>query len=176
MRAEFEIGGRLDGRVHAVARVLEPANDFFHGERLQFFRFERDRADHTSPFRTPDAQFAVGQQKRCAVGIEREDRIKKFVPRDYWEIHGTFGAQAGEYPGRWFDEKFSKKDGDDHQRQEMFFARVAVARMGRFRPLFEARIALVGIGPRDGLVQPRIDSRDRKMAGCRSACGMMVSG
>ena len=52
------------------------------------------------------------QTPTLAILVEREERIKKFVPRDYWEIHGTFGAKAGEYAGRWFDEKFSRKDGD----------------------------------------------------------------
>src|SRR6266852_4596372 len=47
-----------------------------------------------------------------AIIVEREERIKYFVPRDYWEIHGTFKAKAGEYEGRWFDEKFSRADGD----------------------------------------------------------------
>ncbi len=58
------------------------------------------------------------QTPTLAILVEREEKIKKFVPRDYWEIHGTFGAAAGEYPGRWFDEKFSKKDGDDQLKQE----------------------------------------------------------
>lgn len=54
------------------------------------------------------------QTPTLAILVEREERIKKFVPRDYWEIHGTFGAKAGEYAGRWFDENFSrdKKEGD----------------------------------------------------------------
>ncbi|HVM49076.1 MAG TPA: DNA topoisomerase III [Candidatus Acidoferrum sp.] len=52
------------------------------------------------------------QTPTLAILVEREERIKNFVPKDYWEIHGTFGAQAGEYPGRWFDEKFTKKDGE----------------------------------------------------------------
>src|SRR5215831_11290179 len=52
------------------------------------------------------------QTPTLAILVEREERIKYFVPRDYWEVHGTFGAQAGEYAGRWFDEKFSRKDGD----------------------------------------------------------------
>jgi DNA topoisomerase-3 len=60
------------------------------------------------------------QTPTLAILVEREEKIKKFVSRDYWEIHGTFGAQAGEYPGRWFDEKFSreKKDGDGDLRAE----------------------------------------------------------
>jgi len=58
------------------------------------------------------------QTPTLAILVEREDKIKKFVSRDYWEIHGTFAAKAGEYPGRWFDENFSKKDGDDQLRAE----------------------------------------------------------
>src|ERR1700677_948272 len=58
------------------------------------------------------------QTPTLAILVEREDKIKKFVPRDYWEIHGTFGAKAGEYAGRWFDEKFAKKEGDDQLKAE----------------------------------------------------------
>ncbi len=58
------------------------------------------------------------QTPTLAILVERETKIKKFVSRDYWEIHGTFAAQAGEYPGRWFDEKFAKHDGDEHLRAE----------------------------------------------------------
>jgi DNA topoisomerase III len=58
------------------------------------------------------------QTPTLAILVEREEKIKKFVSRDYWEIHGTFGAEAGEYAGRWFDEKFSKKEGDEQSRSE----------------------------------------------------------
>ncbi len=53
------------------------------------------------------------QTPTLAIMVEREERIKKFVPRDYWEIHGTFGAIAGEYRGRWFDEKYIKDKSRD---------------------------------------------------------------
>ena len=53
------------------------------------------------------------QTPTLAILVEREERIKKFVSKDFWEIHGTFGAKAGEYVGRWFDENFQKpKEGD----------------------------------------------------------------
>ncbi len=52
------------------------------------------------------------QTPTLAILVEREEKIKKFVSKDYWEIHGTFAAKAGEYPGRWFDEKFSREKGD----------------------------------------------------------------
>jgi DNA topoisomerase-3 len=61
------------------------------------------------------------QTPTLAILVEREARIKKFVPRDYWEVIGTFDAAAGQYTGRWFDEKFAKadaKDGDDQLKPE----------------------------------------------------------
>jgi DNA topoisomerase-3 len=58
------------------------------------------------------------QTPTLAIVIEREDRIRKFVSRDYWEVEGTFGAAAGEYRGRWFDEAFKKDETDEHARAE----------------------------------------------------------
>ena len=61
------------------------------------------------------------QTPTLAILVEREQKIKKFVSRDYWEVIGTFDAAAGQYPGRWFDEKFAKadgKDGDDQLKPE----------------------------------------------------------
>src|SRR3954465_10833716 len=58
------------------------------------------------------------QTPTLAIIVEREERIKKFVSKDYWELHGTFGAKAGEYVGRWFDEKFVKKDGESELKPE----------------------------------------------------------
>ena len=48
------------------------------------------------------------QTPTLTVVVEREEKIKRFVSRDYWELHATFGAQSGEYLGRWFDEAFSR--------------------------------------------------------------------
>src|SRR5688572_20816043 len=48
------------------------------------------------------------QTPTLAMLVDREEKIKRFITKDYWEIHGTFGAQAGEYLGRWFDESFQK--------------------------------------------------------------------
>src|SRR6195256_5177259 len=52
------------------------------------------------------------QTPTLAILVEREEKIKKFVSKPYWEIHGTFDAKAGEYAGRWFDEKFSRKEAE----------------------------------------------------------------
>src|SRR5215831_1346938 len=63
------------------------------------------------------------QTPTLAIVVEREAKIRKFVPRDFWEVIGTFDAAAGQYTGRWFDEKFTKpdKDGDDQLRPERFW-------------------------------------------------------
>ncbi len=57
------------------------------------------------------------QTPTLAILTEREERIRAFVPRDYWEVLGTFRGSGGEYAGRWFDEGF-KKDDDEHARAE----------------------------------------------------------
>jgi DNA topoisomerase-3 len=60
------------------------------------------------------------QTPTLAILVEREAKIRKFVSRDYWEVIGTFDAAAGQYTGRWFDEKFAKpeKDGDEQLKPE----------------------------------------------------------
>ena len=58
------------------------------------------------------------QTPTLAILVEREEKIRAFVPRAYWEAIATFRAAAGEYTGRWFDEKFRKKDDDPDLRPE----------------------------------------------------------
>jgi DNA topoisomerase-3 len=53
------------------------------------------------------------QTPTLAILVEREEKIKRFIPRDYWEVHATFGVAAGEYDGRWFDESYSKKKDEE---------------------------------------------------------------
>ena len=57
------------------------------------------------------------QTPTLAILVEREEKIRAFVPRDYWEVHARFGARAGAYPGRWFEPRF-KKDEDPERRAE----------------------------------------------------------
>ena len=52
------------------------------------------------------------QTPTLAVVVEREERIRKFISRDYWEIHASFRAAAGEYPGKWIDPRWKKSDDD----------------------------------------------------------------
>jgi DNA topoisomerase-3 len=53
------------------------------------------------------------QTPTLAIVVEREEKIRGFVPRDFWEVIATFGAAAGQYAGRWFDEKFARPEGKD---------------------------------------------------------------
>jgi DNA topoisomerase III len=56
------------------------------------------------------------QTPTLSVVVEREELIRKFVSRDYWEVHATFAAQAGEYPAKWFNPAH-KKDADDTEKK-----------------------------------------------------------
>ena len=48
------------------------------------------------------------QTPTLSVVVEREEKIRQFISRDYWEVHATFGAEAGDYPAKWFDPKWKK--------------------------------------------------------------------
>ena len=50
------------------------------------------------------------QTPTLSIMVEREEKIRKHVARDYWEVKATFAAQAGEYEGKWFDPKWKKAD------------------------------------------------------------------
>ncbi|MEJ7688771.1 MAG: DNA topoisomerase III, partial [Variovorax sp.] len=52
------------------------------------------------------------QTPTLSVVVEREEKIRKFVSRNYWEVHGSFAAEAGEYPGKWFDPAWKKPPPD----------------------------------------------------------------
>ena len=67
------------------------------------------------------------QTPTLAVLVERETKIKAFVPRDYWEVHGMFAAPGGDYTGRWFDEKFKKGDDEGLKAERLWDAAKAQA-------------------------------------------------
>jgi len=48
------------------------------------------------------------QTPTLSVVVEREEQIRKFISRDYWEVHAGFAAEAGQYAGKWFDPKWKK--------------------------------------------------------------------
>ena len=55
------------------------------------------------------------QTPTLAILAEREEKIRAFVPRAYFEVFGDFQIEAGQYRGRWFDEKFDAKKATDEQ-------------------------------------------------------------
>src|SRR3546814_12673343 len=57
--------------------------------------------------------------------MEREQRIREFVSRDYWEVHASFVAAAGLYEGRWFDPKFKKDEQDPERRESRLWSATA---------------------------------------------------
>jgi DNA topoisomerase-3 len=48
------------------------------------------------------------QTPTLSIVVEREEKIRKHVFRDYWEIRASFGVSAGSYDGKWFDPNFKK--------------------------------------------------------------------
>jgi len=63
------------------------------------------------------------QTPTLAIVVEREERIKRFVPKDYFEVHASFGAKAGTYQGRWFDPSFKRSEAAPDARAERIWER-----------------------------------------------------
>ncbi|HET9823436.1 MAG TPA: DNA topoisomerase III [Burkholderiaceae bacterium] len=64
------------------------------------------------------------QTPTLSIVVEREEKIRRHVARDYWEVKATFVAAAGSYEGKWFDPKFRKGD-DEHARADRLWDRRA---------------------------------------------------
>ena len=67
------------------------------------------------------------QTPTLAILVDREEKIRGFVPRDYWEVHARFAAKAGEYTGRWLDPAFKKDDDAERKPERLWEARRAEA-------------------------------------------------
>ncbi|MTV38204.1 DNA topoisomerase III [Duganella radicis] len=65
------------------------------------------------------------QTPTLSIVVEREEKIKKFVPRDYWEVRAEFVCAAGVYEGRWLDTKFKKDETDPEKRAERLWSKAA---------------------------------------------------
>jgi DNA topoisomerase-3 len=75
------------------------------------------------------------QTPTLAILVEREEKIRRFLPRSLCELTGVFLPKAGEYEGRWFDEDF-KKDETEVER-----ANRLITRLHLVLPDAEARLA-----------------------------------
>jgi DNA topoisomerase-3 len=60
------------------------------------------------------------QTPTLAILAEREEKIRAFKPRPYWEVYGDFGVAAGSYRGRWFDEKFKRGEDEQHRAERIW--------------------------------------------------------
>jgi DNA topoisomerase-3 len=60
------------------------------------------------------------QTPTLAIVAEREDKIRKFVSRDYWEVRATFDGKSGAYEGRWIDPNFKKGDDPDARAERIW--------------------------------------------------------
>jgi len=63
------------------------------------------------------------QTPTLSIVVEREEKIKKFVARDYWEVRAEFRCAAGAYEGRWLDTKFKKDENDPERRPERLWSK-----------------------------------------------------
>ncbi|PYK11951.1 MAG: DNA topoisomerase III, partial [Verrucomicrobia bacterium] len=59
------------------------------------------------------------QTPTLTIIVDRERKIQEFKPRELHEIIGKFRAEAGEYPGRWFDETFRKDEAESERTQRL---------------------------------------------------------
>ncbi|MFI4930275.1 MAG: DNA topoisomerase III, partial [Burkholderiales bacterium] len=58
------------------------------------------------------------QTPTLSIVVEREEKIRKHVARDYWEVKAAFLAKAGTYEGKWFDPKWKKNEDDPEARAD----------------------------------------------------------
>ena len=65
------------------------------------------------------------QTPTLSIVIEREELIRKFVSKDYWEVKAEFIAAAGIYEGRWFDPKFKKDVAEPDARENRLWSEAA---------------------------------------------------
>jgi DNA topoisomerase III len=60
------------------------------------------------------------QTPTLAILVEREEKIRAFEPRAYWEVFGDFGVAAGSYRGRWFDPAFKRNSDEDARAERLW--------------------------------------------------------
>ncbi len=70
------------------------------------------------------------QTPTLSIMVEREEKIRKHVPRAYWEIKATFDAVAGQYEGKWFDPKWKKNPDDAEARADRLWTAAEAEAIG----------------------------------------------
>ncbi|WP_269508689.1 DNA topoisomerase III [Burkholderia sp. IMCC1007] len=62
------------------------------------------------------------QTPTLSIVVEREEKIRRFVPRDYWEVKAEFACAAGFYEGKWYDPKFKRDEFDPEKRDSRLWS------------------------------------------------------
>jgi DNA topoisomerase-3 len=62
------------------------------------------------------------QTPTLSIVVEREEKIRHFVSRDYWEVRAEFVCAGGFYEGRWFDPKFKRDEFDPEKRDSRLWS------------------------------------------------------
>ncbi len=65
------------------------------------------------------------QTPTLSIVAKREEKIRNFVSRDYWEVHAEFICAKGIYEGRWVDTKFRKNEEDAELRADRLWSKTA---------------------------------------------------
>ena len=65
------------------------------------------------------------QTPTLSIVVEREEKIKQFIPRAYWEVRADFVCAAGIYQGRWIDYQHKKNELDAEQKAERLWSQAA---------------------------------------------------
>jgi DNA topoisomerase-3 len=65
------------------------------------------------------------QTPTLSIVVEREEKIKKFVARDFWEVRADFVCAAGIYEGRWLDRAFHGDETDPEKKAERLWSKAA---------------------------------------------------
>ena len=58
------------------------------------------------------------QTPTLTIVVEREEKIRKFVPRNYWEVRAEFVCAAGLYEGKYINPQFKKDEFDPEKKAE----------------------------------------------------------
>jgi DNA topoisomerase-3 len=69
------------------------------------------------------------QTPTLMIVVDREQKIRKFTARDYWEVRATFAAKTGNYEGRWFDPAFKRDENDPEQRENRLWDKASAEKI-----------------------------------------------
>ena len=58
------------------------------------------------------------QTPTLTIVVEREEKIRKFIPRNYWEVRAEFVCAAGLYEGKYINPQFKKDEFDPEKKAE----------------------------------------------------------